>query len=189
MVNIDIIKAKKALRSTLVSHLKAMEPEKKAILDEAILRRLEDLLQQISTNHVFCFVSSGHEIDTHILIDWLKNDGKQVSVPKIYREDMVATRFIGWSKMQTNQFGISEPIDRADTNADIDICITPGIGFTVRGERLGMGLGYYDKWFNKHPNILRIAPAYEFQIVTELPVDTHDIGVNIIVTEDRIIRV
>jgi 5-formyltetrahydrofolate cyclo-ligase len=62
-------------------------------------------------------------------------------------------------------------------------------GFTERGDRLGFGRGYYDAWFRKNDPGLKIALSYEAQINANLPVEAHDVKVDIIVTEERIIRV
>jgi len=59
----------------------------------------------------------------------------------------------------------------------------------MSGQRLGYGLGYYDKWFTSHKVGLKVAPCYECQLLEELPADEHDVPVDVLVTEDRVIRV
>ena len=66
--------------------------------------------------------------------------------------------------------------------------ITPGLGFTYGGYRIGYGRGYYDKWFAKHTVKHKIAPAFERQILEDLKVSELDIPVDKIVTEDRMIN-
>ncbi len=189
MINTGKLAAKKALRTELTARLKAIEPAKKTAMNIEILKRLQEISDLQSARHVFCFVSTGDEIDTQAVINWLIQEQKQVSVPKISEEGMAAIQFTDWSMMQANQYGILEPVEWNTIDADINVCIAPGIGFSVDGGRLGMGLGYYDMWFSQHPGTLRVATAYEIQIVTDLPVEAHDVGIDIIVTEERIIRV
>lgn len=69
-----------------------------------------------------------------------------------------------------------------------DIVLVPGLGFSEKGERLGRGKGYYDKELGKN-SALRIGIAFEMQIEESLTVDPHDVLMNFIVTEKRIIKI
>ncbi len=68
----------------------------------------------------------------------------------------------------------------------IELVIVPGIVFDIKGYRVGHGLGYYDK-FLKKTNAKKIGLAFEFQVVSEISYEEHDIKMDKIVTEDRII--
>ena len=80
---------------------------------------------------------------------------------------------------------------------DIDLAIVPGIAFDEQCNRLGYGKGFYDKLFNKLAKRLNsqrsavsgriIALAYEEQIVESIPADSHDIKMDKIITDKRII--
>ena len=69
----------------------------------------------------------------------------------------------------------------------IDLIIVPAIGFDLKGNRLGHGLGYYDRLLKKSKNATHIGLAFEFQIMNQIKVEEYDIPVNIIITEKRII--
>ncbi|HET6803720.1 MAG TPA: 5-formyltetrahydrofolate cyclo-ligase, partial [Casimicrobiaceae bacterium] len=86
--------------------------------------------------------------------------------------------------------GIPEP--RATCAAvalqTIDWVLTPGVGFDAAGRRLGYGGGYYDRLLPLLPRAAsRVAGAFEVQLVDRVPAAPHDIGVDCIVTEQRII--
>jgi len=70
----------------------------------------------------------------------------------------------------------------------LDIAIIPGVAFDIRGMRLGYGKGYYDRLI-KNLHCPKIALAYEFQIVDNIPEEEHDHLMNKIVTEKRIITI
>ena len=55
-------------------------------------------------------------------------------------------------------------------------------------KRQGYGGGYYDRYLEKHPDIVHIALAFEFQVFPEVPFEAHDILPQMLVTEKRIIR-
>jgi 5-formyltetrahydrofolate cyclo-ligase len=71
---------------------------------------------------------------------------------------------------------------------DIDIAIIPGIAFDEKGARLGDGSGYYDRFIPKLPATARkVAIAFEEQITSSVPMESHDKYVDIIITDKRII--
>ncbi|MFO7964189.1 MAG: 5-formyltetrahydrofolate cyclo-ligase [Desulfobacterales bacterium] len=70
----------------------------------------------------------------------------------------------------------------------VDIAIIPGIAFDEKGGRIGTGEGYYDRFIPKLSATTRkVSPAFESQIVPQVPMASHDKHVDIIITEDRII--
>jgi 5-formyltetrahydrofolate cyclo-ligase len=61
------------------------------------------------------------------------------------------------------------------------------VAFDIHGHRLGYGKGYYDRLLKKIKG-LKVGLAYDFQIVDKLPVEPHDIPVDLIITPTRIIN-
>jgi len=184
----ELTSIKTAFRSQLISKLEAIDSDQKQIWDLKITQHLKEIEPILLASHVFCFVSTNHEVDTHKLIDWLINQGKAVSIPKISNGNMLVARFPGWQNLISGQFGIPEPGKVKILNSPIDVCITPGTGFSPIGGRLGLGQGYYDRWFSNNTATFKIAPAYELQLVDNLPVENHDVPADLIVTENRILR-
>jgi 5-formyltetrahydrofolate cyclo-ligase len=66
--------------------------------------------------------------------------------------------------------------------------IIPMLAFDKKGNRLGYGAGYYDRFLVSHPHLTRIGIAFAFQEVEKIPVEATDAGMDIIVTENGIIR-
>ena len=70
----------------------------------------------------------------------------------------------------------------------IDIAIIPGVALDEKGGRVGSGQGYYDRFIPKLPITTRkVALALETQILPQVPMESHDKHVDIIITEDRVI--
>lgn len=167
-----------------------LAPATRVRYDRAILANLQTLPEMTTAGTVFTYISSGAEADTRVLLDWLQEDGRRMLVPEIRANGlMIAAVFSGWDTLRTGKFGIPEPVSPVPYEGQIDLCITPGLAFTPEGVRLGQGLGYYDRWFASHPVRCRLALAYECQITDRLPAGSHDTVVDIVVTEQRIIRV
>lgn len=82
-------------------------------------------------------------------------------------------------------FGIRQPAPDARTLVP-QVLFVPLLGFTVRGERLGQGGGHYDRWFERHPDSIRIGLAWDGQLVDALPVEPHDVPLDAVVTPTRL---
>jgi 5-formyltetrahydrofolate cyclo-ligase len=66
----------------------------------------------------------------------------------------------------------------------------PGACFTSEGYRIGYGGGYYDSFLSKHANrALKVGFCYDCFIVDSIPVEAHDVPVDLIITEKRIINI
>ena len=180
------VEQKARLRERLKQKRRRLSQDQRLEFDRAIHKRL---LEQVEpADPVFCYVSAGDEVNTHPIIDRLRQLGKTVLVPKIVnKEKIIAVRFTGWEKLRIGQLGILSPRSDSEWQSRIDLCITPGLGFTPDGNRLGFGKGYYDKWFAAHPDTARIALCYECQVVDTIPTTETDVAMDQIITEKRLI--
>ena len=94
--------------------------------------------------------------------------------------------------MTPNHFGILQPpleTARLIPTAAIPLFLVPGLAFDPAGRRLGYGLGFYDRAFaDAAPGALKVGLAFELQILESVPADPHDVPMDFVVTEDRVIR-
>jgi 5-formyltetrahydrofolate cyclo-ligase len=67
-----------------------------------------------------------------------------------------------------------------------DWILVPGLAFDRAGRRLGYGAGYYDRLLARLPGVPRIAVAFSIQVIDQIPVDDHDLPVDILVTETQL---
>ncbi len=105
--------------------------------------------------------------------------------------------FIQIQNMETDltigKFGIKEPLPHLlslsieEAKKTIDVWLVPGIAFDIKGNRIGMGSGFYDR-FLENLSSLKIGIAHDFQVVDdEMPIAEHDIKMDMIVTDKRVI--
>lgn len=96
----------------------------------------------------------------------------------------------GW---ETGPYGIPEPSNPPEVEPRLsgwDIVVVPGLAFDRRGNRLGRGFGYYDRFLRGLPgSVPRIGLAWAGQRIPEVPVDAWDVPVHALVTEEGVIRV
>ena len=88
-------------------------------------------------------------------------------------------------QLETVYMNLREPIPALteEVNADeIDLQIVPGVAYTERGERIGYGGGYYDRYL-MHYKGKTLSLAYSFQMVDHIPIEPFDKNVEKIITE------
>ncbi len=184
----SITEQKTLLREHLKQKRRALSQERRLEFDQTIYTRLLEQVDLGQVHSVFCYVSAGTEVNTHPLIDRLRQLGKTVVIPRIVNsEKMTAALFENWEELRVGQLGILTPDKQAEWQSGVDLCITPGLGFTPDGKRIGFGKGYYDKWFADHPHPAKTALCYECQLVDTIPTTETDVAVDRIITERRVI--
>lgn len=82
--------------------------------------------------------------------------------------------------------GIREPVGEALKGAP-DYVITPLLAADEKGNRLGYGKGYYDRYLAKYPTAVRIGYAFDFQILHEVPTNERDEKLDVLVTDKRVV--
>jgi 5-formyltetrahydrofolate cyclo-ligase len=144
--------------------------------------------------HTYLAMYDHNEIPTQQILGYLKlrNPGLQVSIPKINTETEQIDQFIYKEDMEMviNRFGVKEPSDGDKIDATkIDVVLTPLLAFDKKGNRLGFGKGYYDKFFSQcRHDAIKIGLSY-FE-AEDLIGDTnkYDIPLNYCVTPQTLYR-
>ena len=151
-----------------------------------IEKRLFSLPEYKESHVVMFYVSFGKEVFTHDMIkDALKD--KIVVVPKVVKDEMIAVKINNFDELSPGAFGILEPKNSAGfPKKKIEAVMIPGIAFSLDKHRIGYGKGFYDK-FLKGVKSVKIALAYDFKILEQVPHEKHDIPMDIVVTEEKII--
>ena len=167
----------------------ALAADEAARLSARIRDRLLAGPEAARAGSVFIYVSQGNEVDTRALIGEFLRQGKTVTVPLITGEGtMEAHRITCAGDLSPGKFGIHAPRSPRPFAGDPDLAVCPGVAFTARGDRLGRGKGYYDRFLAGHPGSFAVGLCYDFQVVDEIPSSPEDRPVALIVTESRAIR-
>ncbi|MBI5206437.1 MAG: 5-formyltetrahydrofolate cyclo-ligase [Candidatus Firestonebacteria bacterium] len=171
--------------------------EKSRIISEQIL----SMPYLEKSQHIFCYLSSKEkkEVNTDIIIKSLLSKNKNVYIPGTnWKEKKINIYNIKKFPIESNKFimkyGIYEPIDKyfiKNSGVDLNILILPGTAGDASGTRYGYGSGFFDKLLLELKKIkielLKILPLFDCQLFPELPREEHDIPVDIIVTESKVI--
>lgn len=183
---------KKELRTLILNKRdNIIDKEKK---DISIIDTLIDTDYYKESKKIFIYIGFGSEINTLKLIEIFLQGGKDVYVPKtnIQKKEMKAVKIKSLDKLALCKYGILEPDneDEVIDREDIDLIIVPGVAFDKSGGRVGYGGGFYDKYLSKIiRNTAKVALAYDFQIINEVPTEDHDIKIDCIITDKDIIKI
>lgn len=182
---------KSEVRRIVVKRRKEITHEEIRSKTKRIVERLSALDEFIYAKKVHSFISTKEgEIDTRYLIDYMASSGKPVVIPKLNKQSKTFqhANFSGWEGLIKNQDGYYEPpVGFDDDLSDIDLIIVPAMAVSILGQRVGYGGGYYDKLL-KNVRAVKIVPAFEFQVFENIETEIHDMRIDKIVTELRVIN-
>lgn len=185
---------KRALRERVLAERDRIPPPFRAAASAAIGTTLAARADFSAAKTVLLTLSFGSEWDTLPLLLNALEQGKTVVLPRVD----TATRMLQLCRLtepsrdvSPGYRGIPEPQAHcALIGAEaIDWVLVPGVAFDPTGRRLGYGGGYYDRLSaTLRADALRIAGAFELQVVDRVPAAPHDAPVHAIVTETRTLR-
>ena len=188
----DFVTAKRALRARVVTARNGLTAKDRAVRSAAIAAHFATLPEAQAAQTLLCFVTFGSEVDTAPIIDWALTQDKTVAAPRIVAPGTMEAHRIAnpACDLEEGKYGILAPHADLPLMApeDFDLVLMPGLAFCADGGRVGYGGGFYDNYLAQTANALRIALAFELQLVDKLPRETHDLPVHVIVTEQRVIR-
>jgi len=184
---------KKTIRREVLLKRDGIPENIKKEKDSAIRKQIIRLPEFIKAKAILFYASFRSEADTMELIKIALSIGKHVVLPKVDKKNkkLLLYEITDIHELAKGYMGILEPSvpeNRLKRLEDIELVIIPGAAFDASGNRLGYGAGYYDKLLSMMKNKIQVvAPAYEDQIVEKLPSEPHDVKVDKIVTEKRLI--
>jgi 5-formyltetrahydrofolate cyclo-ligase len=165
--------------------------EEKIILDRLIERNLFEWSVFQESKYLSCYISFRSEIDTTSIIKKTMEMGKTIVVPRINEKTKEMYFFIindATNCLKEGSYGILEPLDscKEADYSNLDLVIAPGLAFTLRGDRLGYGGGYYDRFLRSHSNARRCVLTYDSLILDSLPVKENDVPVDYLISESGV---
>jgi len=165
-----------------------------------LLEKLTRQTEIVNANKIAIYLANDGELNTQPFINWCFKNNISVYLPVIHpfsKGNLLFLKYTETSILIKNKYGILEPkLDVRDiiTVDNLDIIFTPLVAFDVRGNRLGMGGGFYDRtlatWHvqyqqskqSKQTKLLPIGLAHDCQKVKNIPFESWDIPLPIIIT-------
>ncbi|MDE6578533.1 MAG: 5-formyltetrahydrofolate cyclo-ligase [Muribaculaceae bacterium] len=154
---------------------------------EEVFARLEQTAAFILADHILMYHSLPDELYTHAFLGkW--GSRKHFYLPRVNGVNLEILPY-DESRLELGSFHIEEPTgDNVIDPEEIELIIVPAVAYDRNGNRLGRGKGFYDRLL-KTTKATKVGVGYEFQLVDEVPVEPHDVGVDIIITQNATIVV
>lgn len=180
---------KKEIRKHVKDSLKKMTTVEYQVLSNIIGMKLLKETSIIEGKTIAITISNFPEVETKKIIENLWELGKKVVVPKCNPVDhsMAFYAINNFNQLETVYMDLQEPIPEKTelvNSKEIDVMIVPGIVFDKKGNRIGYGGGYYDRYLEKYDGIL-ISLAFDIQLVDAVPTDLYDLPVQLLITENN----
>ncbi len=186
------------------SYIKGLRNELPVTLRNEYNRQIQEHLYALKdfkeSDMLFTYLSFGSEVDTTAIINKAFEMNKQVYIPKVEDNDMNFYLIPSLDGLIKSKFGVLEPdssihqryVSSLSGNnlSAKKLMLIPGLAFDKSGNRVGYGAGYYDRFLGRHSQTewIKIALAYEFQIMEQLTTNKFDIPTESVVSSEGVIK-
>ena len=154
-----------------------------------ICNKIKELSWFVDAKTVALFVPIRDEIDLRYLFE---EGNKRLVLPLVRSKQTLSFHLVDdLSSLKKGSYDILEPqpeVHPLVATEDIDLFLVPGLGFSKTGERIGYGGGYYDRILSqKREDAPSLGVGFDFQIVETGFSEEHDISLNGVLTEKRVL--
>lgn len=203
----------------------AVHPSQRALATRAVTDLVGDYCRSsglhLNPGRLGAYMPADGEISPEYIVEWFRGHGWTTWVPIVGDEGtMTFGRFDEGCEMAANRFGIPEPVEPPEVLEahEMDVVIVPCVAVDRRGNRLGLGAGYYDRALapradegsdapgrstsgenaptanaprsgNPRTRPLLITIGFELQLVEEMETDPWDVPMDVVVSDERVILV
>lgn len=191
---LPVINKKSELRSEFLKKRNSLSKED--ILSKSKLIEMRFLNESSYKNAklILLYASYGSEVHTFGIMEKALEDGKRVAFPKCMLTDGIPSiefyEVSRISELSDGYKGILEPDTEnhklKKIEEEADICLVPGLVFTRKGQRIGYGKGFYDRYISAHPGILYAGVTYKQQLTHKFETEETDMTVDMVITEENI---
>ncbi len=190
----DINRRKAEFRRRGLAARRAMADRDEA--SRRIAARVRELPEWSRAETVMCFVAMEDEVDTRALLAEVMSGARKLVVPFCHGNELGLFHLQDFEELQPGSMRIMEP--RAELRGlpqktvsplALDLILVPGVAFDSSGGRVGFGKGYYDRLLARvRADAVRIGLAFACQMFDAVPVDSHDMRLDFVVTEVAVCR-
>ena len=177
---------KTSLREFLLEKRDGTSFDLMKIASKSILKKLKKIESFRNAQKIGAYYPIGSEILTQDIMQEALSEGKEVFLPKVVGKNMEFRKIENFSNLENGSFDIMEPRNECPVDNNLDVILVPTVGISPTGVRLGYGHGFYDRFLAEN-KIETISLTLEKQIIKNIPRSNHDVIINWIVTEDRVI--
>ena len=183
-------RAKLALRNRMRAVREALPESACEARSVEITKRLFMLEELKRATTILAFAPIRNEVRTRACMEAAWAAGKRVALPRVVEDELKLQLVDSTTELVEGAFTVPEPPEEAMQieAGEVDFALVPALAVDPRGYRIGYGGGYYDKLIPRLDNACTCAVAYDFQLISEVPELPRDVAVDLVVTDERVIR-
>ena len=149
-----------------------------------VIQTILNHLNLSSYDAYLCYMPFRNEVDLRPLYLQLLDLRKRLYFPVTGADEICFYEVSDLSEFHSGTFGILEPTSEILYEGNENtLSFTPGLAFSESGERIGYGGGYYDRFYEVHPDVTRLGVCFDAQISSEITVMDWDISMHMVATE------
>lgn len=184
------MESKVQLRKRIKAKRNALSENERTSYSAQICNRLVEQSWYANAHMILVYSAIQSEADLSLFCAQARKDGKILYFPKVFGEEMEFFRIDDTAQLENGAFSVMEPnIEefalssyQADVGAPV---LVPGVAFSERGERIGYGKGYYDRYISAHPELFPVGICFSCQLLEEIPAESQDVAMRQVVTEKQ----
>ncbi len=181
---------KQELRKKLISQRRQLDISYANSVSGQITEHLisSSVYEQSSVVHCYASMKANNEISTWSILKKVISDGKSLVMSKMSSEFSLKHYFVeDLGNLKINKFGIAEPRGGEEANPrELELIIIPMLACDKKGNRLGYGAGYYDR-FLKKSNGFRLGLCDQQFVLDEIQSEVHDQKLHGYITQNGLI--
>jgi 5-formyltetrahydrofolate cyclo-ligase len=179
-----VSEAKKALRAQILAARSTnLSRQTSHLFAESLLA----LSLQQNLKRIGCYLPFGSEPATDSFIELAKAEGIEIACPRIESDGRMVMAVLE-SETKPSELGFREPTGKVVESKDLELIVIPALAIDHKGQRLGRGAGYFDRFLEQYKG-RTVGLVYDSEFLPEVPSETHDLPVSMVVTQSRTISI
>lgn len=178
---------KKEIRRLVFGRRREADEGAMRAASQEICRRVIDTPAFQSASAIYVYMDCKGEVSVRPLLETAWRMKKRTAAPRVTGPGEMRYYYLSsYRDLKPGYCGIMEPATDEEAREENALLIVPGVAFDRNCRRCGYGQGFYDRYLAAHPGHPTIALAFEFQIMEEIPADSHDVRPQMLITEKEI---
>lgn len=176
------------MRKELKSLRNRLYKDEVALKSSLACRNILNMAAYKNAGTIFAYLAFGSEVNVDGVIINALQSGKTVCVPVVTGpHSMQAVKLNSLNCIKEGAYGIRIPQGepQAVNPSGIGLVLVPGLGFDLKGGRMGMGAGYYDRFLPQCVNAVKTGITYDILLRSKIICDEHDVLMDYIITESQ----
>jgi 5-formyltetrahydrofolate cyclo-ligase len=183
---------KREIRKKALHSRKSLSQEQRRQKSARILKKILSLSVYCTSRTIMVYLDFQDEVETTEIAREILRTDKRLLIPYCHKQDIIACEISDLTQdVYPGMLGIREPHPerlRSVSPEEIDLALVPGVAFDYRGNRIGFGKGYYDRFLPKlREGTPVIGLAFACQLVEKIEAEEHDYKMSLLITENGVI--